>query len=306
MIETAKQKDLDAASERNKMRQLEESRLKKSDSSNVFFGGLDGFAASYASPAASQSISFRVPPPSMSFGAPVPYAPPAPGSRPAMQQQPMMMQQQQRSQPSAPAPAPAPASPPANTDSSAQIVDPGIPEFQPAAAAEPSASFDFTQVPVRLDARLEQFDEEGALRPTLIKCGPQWTKKSQANLLSSPVTSSLNKDSQRTAKNDAFDLLDALSRSGVLSVECAELHVVVAATHCFDLSLIETVVQQNVNPIEKLERSNLIVASTIHDTEVGLLVKADNTARLSLTCPSLFPALPPAPALITEGVVRRS
>ena len=41
----------------------------------------------------------------------------------------------------------------------------------------------------------------------------------------------------------------------MLPIECATLHVVVAATHCFDKSLVNTVVEDNVNPIEKAERS---------------------------------------------------
>ena len=34
----------------------------------------------------------------------------------------------------------------------------------------------------------------------------------------------------------------------------------VAATHCFSKGLVETVVRDNINPIEKLERSALIVS----------------------------------------------
>jgi hypothetical protein len=48
---------------------------------------------------------------------------------------------------------------------------------------------------------------------------------------------------------------------------------VIAATHCFDKSLVDTVIEGNVNPIAKVERSMLIVASVIHGVhDMGQLV----------------------------------
>ena len=43
-------------------------------------------------------------------------------------------------------------------------------------------------------------------------------------------------------------------------MENASLHIVMAATHGFDKTVVETVVQDNVSPIEKVERSTLILA----------------------------------------------
>ena len=65
----------------------------------------------------------------------------------------------------------------------------------------------------------------------------------------------------------------------------------ICATHCFDKSLIDTVVQDNINPIEKLERSTLIVASTIHGVPAATMLKDDQQARVLEYSPMLFPAL---------------
>jgi len=121
-----------------------------------------------------------------------------------------------------------------------------------------------------------------------MKVSQNWEKTSQAALLADPITASLNTDVQRTEKDRAFDLLDALSRSGCLSVDDASLHVVLSATHRFDQTLMDTIIQRNVNPIEKVERSTLIVASTIQNKDVVDLLRDDQIERVSTYSPMLF------------------
>jgi len=147
---------------------------------------------------------------------------------------------------------------------------------------------DYTQIPVEMDRKFEALDVDGALRPTIVDIAKVWTKKSQKALLAPQTEQTLYIDEQAQERNRAFDLLDALSRSGCLSFDHASLHVVLASTHCFDKTLMNTVIQNNVNPVEKVERSVLIVATTIHDQPASELVAPEQLKRVATYSPLLF------------------
>lgn len=164
---------------------------------------------------------------------------------------------------------------------------------------EPSSSLvvgeDFTLIPKLLDAKLEKIDTDGALRSTIIKAGTSnWKRMRQANLLVAPTLSILSTDDIEHEKKKAFDLLDAISRSGTLAIDCSELHIIVGVSHCFENDIMGSVVQDNVNPIEKVERSSVILASCIHHDQVlttnpqQLLEDTTDITRLSNSFPGLF------------------
>jgi len=141
---------------------------------------------------------------------------------------------------------------------------------------------DYTRLPAELDARLEALDVEGAVRPTKILIKELWRRCSQKALLGAPVASELTPEAQEREKKKAFDLLDALSRSGSLPIDCCALHVLVAVTHSFADSLVDTVVVNNVNPIEKLERTALIVSETVQAQSASDLVRPDVYDRVAM------------------------
>ena len=164
---------------------------------------------------------------------------------------------------------------------------PAVPGAPPSGFHEGGEPVDYTRIPGELDRSFEALDTDGALRATLINPGSPWTRSTQKGLLGSPVTTRIAPSEQKTEQSRAFDLLDALSKSGALPIEDASLHVVIGATHCFDRTLTDTVIQDNVNPIEKVERSLLIVGTTIHRRPAGELLADDQRERFLATSPHL-------------------
>ena len=140
-------------------------------------------------------------------------------------------------------------------------------------------SVDFTLVPKKIDAAVEKSRDPTSLRSTVVKTSDNWVRNRQENILTSSKQHKLNPDEIKNEKNKAFDLLDALSRSGSLPIKYSELHVMVAVTHCFEKDVIDTVIQDNVDPIEKIEMSTLLFASAIHNCSARELIKDDEELR---------------------------
>ena len=98
---------------------------------------------------------------------------------------------------------------------------------------------DFTLIPKLLDAQLEEHDLDGALKSVVIKTDSQtWRRYRQENLLSSMQKTTLFTTDIQAEKKKAMDLLDAISRSGSLAIDAAELHVIVGVAHVFAKSII--------------------------------------------------------------------
>ncbi|GAX14051.1 hypothetical protein FisN_5Lh025 [Fistulifera solaris] len=156
---------------------------------------------------------------------------------------------------------------------------------------EAGVANDFTLIPRILDQKLEVLDKDNALHSTVIKAGDLWTRKRQQNLLVSPETYSLTSSDLDSEKTKAFDLLDAISRSGTLPIDCSELHVVIAVSHCFENTVMGTVVQDNINPILKVEKSSMLLASTVHaELPNKVLANEKEIARLKGAFPELMDA----------------
>eukprot|EP00808_Paulinella_micropora_P012836 g58018.t1 len=151
-----------------------------------------------------------------------------------------------------------------------------------------------TALPGKLDKALLEHAEETTVRPTILSPGAAWPKKASPGLLSPRVSSTLYADEQASETARTFDLLSALTRSGELELQHTELHVFLAATHSFDRSLMEAVIEDNANPIEQLESSSLLLTSTVLAQRPDRLLAPNQLARLQAQSPALFGLVPPS------------
>jgi hypothetical protein len=292
MIDLSKQRELEEERQREAMRLAEQNRTPVPPPSMPpqmmgYAGGPPGFGGPPPMPAMAVSVARSAAP--MAPSAPS-FAPPPVGAAPSL---------------TPPAPPPVTATAPPATHSPGATT-PRVERPSASTAASPGTAgdggdaVDYTRIPGELDRKFEALDVDGALRATIINPGDPWTRSAQKGLLGGATTSTFSASEQKSEKNRAFDLLDALSKSGALPIDDASLHVVLAATHCFDKTLLETVIQDNVNPIEKVERSLMIVGTTIHGLSAAEMLAPGQHERFFATTPQLGsagapeePAVPP-------------
>ena len=141
-----------------------------------------------------------------------------------------------------------------------------------------------------LDASIAKYDEDAPLRPTILSIGDQWIRTTKNGLLSPLTTDSIfGPEKRKIEKNRAYDLIDSLTNSGVLTLDGCSLHVMLCATHCFDKTLLNVIVRDNVNPIETVERSAMIVACTVQMAKSEeMVLEGEERRRMELYSPSLF------------------
>jgi hypothetical protein len=161
-------------------------------------------------------------------------------------------------------------------------------------------SLDFATIPKKLDRVFESFDKEGALRTMTIKTGDEWTRTRQENLLTNMKSTRMTLNDKKTETNKALDLLDALSRSGSLPIASGELHVIIGVRHAFERNVMATVIEENVNPIEKVDFTSLLIGSTVHQVDIPTLL-ANSAEPPTLVLKSrAFP-----PLMMSNGNVER-
>jgi hypothetical protein len=130
---------------------------------------------------------------------------------------------------------------------------------------------DVVALPDTLQAVMGALPREVQARPVVLKLAPTWSRTRREGLLASPTTASLDTDDQRTLRGEAFDLLDALTRSGALVYEDVDVHVVVEVSSSFTRSVVATVIEENVNVLDRVEQLGLTVVSALHGVPLQAL-----------------------------------
>ena len=146
----------------------------------------------------------------------------------------------------------------------------------------------FETFPARLEEAMSTHDLRDALRPTIITPGATWSRRSRKSLIDDFATRALGVEERRSEHVRALSLLDALTKGGALDAPYSEVHVVVPTTHHFERTLMATLAHDNVDPIEAIESSMIIIATTLYNTTAQSLVSTGAMAKRESSPPHLI------------------
>ncbi len=88
-----------------------------------------------------------------------------------------------------------------------------------------AGGFDFTAVPHLLDANFDSFGNGSVLRSVIIRPGHPWSRQRQPSLVARalPLALPIYEDGTKSEMRKAFDLMDALTKSGALVMDHTSL-----------------------------------------------------------------------------------
>lgn len=159
-----------------------------------------------------------------------------------------------------------------------------------------SNEFDLVNIPQLLDTKLnknnllalranntmkyninENCNKRSITQANIIHPSDNWYRERRYALVSKKIaTEILSTNELKSEKEKVFDLLHGLTNSGAYlldQVGLVTLHVITSTTHHFDNTLINSIIKDNVNPIDDLDETLLILASTIYNTNIANLTK---------------------------------
>ena len=117
-----------------------------------------------------------------------------------------------------------------------------------------SDEFDVFKICSLFDKNINRFCDDCILHSSIIKLDSIWEDK---------TCFGFNEYQQTDEMNKTIDLLDALSFSGIFPFDNVSFHILLSGNHDFKRSVIDTIIQENINPVSSLLHSNTIIASTI-------------------------------------------
>ena len=135
-------------------------------------------------------------------------------------------------------------------------------------------------LPLRMSKRFDLFPDL-SLQTSTMYCGTEITRKGcDGKILSKEQTKKLSSSDITPLHQQAMSLLDGLTKGGAVPLQAVDLHVISSTAHYFDKTLLNIVIQDNTNPVEKVELSTLLVASSIRGKPIPEIVNQNQVPRI--------------------------